>query len=127
MAAPYITSVQGPPSPLDGYSTRFQRVPSERKTATATATATVTAADSSSAAQCSASLGRSFRRFDAPQLNLHDGHNVIDLEDHPHALGGQLQRARVHEHRLNDVLRVHVANGALAHVDPCTRGAQPSE
>ena len=53
-------------------------------------------------------------------LLLHDGDNVIDLEDHPHALGGQLERARVDEHRLDHVLRVHVADGALAHVDPCS-------
>lgn len=62
--------------------------------------------------------------------NLHNGHNVIDLEDHPDALRGELERARVHEHRLDHVLRVHVADGALANVDACLRegaGSAPTD
>lgn len=70
--------------------------------------------------------GRSAPRFDALKLSLHDGHNIINLEDHPHALGGQLERARVHEYRLDHVLRVHVADGALSHVDSCTREKKKS-
>lgn len=50
---------------------------------------------------------------------LHNGHNIVDLEDHPHALRGQLERAGVHEHWLDDVLCVHVTDGSLAHVYAC--------
>lgn len=56
--------------------------------------------------------------------NLHDCYNVIDLEDHSDALGGQLEGARVHEYRLDHMLRKHVTDGALAHVDSCARGVE---
>lgn len=49
--------------------------------------------------------------------HLHDCHDVIDLEDHPDTLGGQLESARVNEYRLDHVLCVHIADSALAYVD----------
>ena len=50
---------------------------------------------------------------------LSDGvDNVVDLEDGPHRLGGQVERGRRHEQRLHDILVEYIGDGSLPHVDP---------
>ena len=46
------------------------------------------------------------------------GHNIINLHNHADTLGGQCERARGHEQRLQYVLLQHVGDAALLHVDP---------
>mmetsp|Transcript_2970 Transcript_2970/g.8795 ORF Transcript_2970/g.8795 Transcript_2970/m.8795 type:complete len:255 (+) Transcript_2970:290-1054(+) len=43
--------------------------------------------------------------------------DVVNLEDHAHALGGERDGGGVHEQRNDNVLLEDVGNGALAHVD----------
>mmetsp|Transcript_5574 Transcript_5574/g.18894 ORF Transcript_5574/g.18894 Transcript_5574/m.18894 type:complete len:210 (-) Transcript_5574:1079-1708(-) len=45
-------------------------------------------------------------------------HDVVNLEDHAHALGGEGNGGGVHEHGHHHVLLEDVRDGPLAHVDP---------
>ena len=52
------------------------------------------------------------------KIFLSDGvDDIVDLENGPDRLGGQVDRGRRHEQRLHDILIEYVGDGALPHVD----------
>ena len=56
-------------------------------------------------------------------LDLSRRNDVVDLHEHAHALGRQVDRTRCDQERLNDVRLLHVGHGGLLHVDACSSGS----
>lgn len=50
-------------------------------------------------------------------IHLSHWDEVVNLQDHPHALGGELDLRGVDQQRLHDLLGPHVADGTVTHVD----------
>src|SRR4051812_44325677 len=49
--------------------------------------------------------------------NIQLTNDIIDLEDHSHALGRELECRHRYEKRLQDLLLKHIGDGARSHVD----------